>query len=48
MASGNPGNWKPEIDGRKYLAIRPAPSGQKEIVEEVWRVIGDGRLEYES
>jgi myo-inositol-1(or 4)-monophosphatase len=48
MASGNPGDWEPTIDGRKYLAIRAAPGGQKEIVEEMWNVIGDGRLEYSS
>jgi myo-inositol-1(or 4)-monophosphatase len=48
MASGNPGDWEPEIDGRKYLAVRAAPSGQKEIIEEFWRVIGEGRLEYQS
>lgn len=48
MASGNPGDWEPTIDGRKYLAVRAAPSGQKQIVEEMWAVIGDGRLEYES
>jgi myo-inositol-1(or 4)-monophosphatase len=48
MASGNPGDWNPTIDGRKYLAIRGAPSGQKEIVEEFWKVVGDGRMEYES
>lgn len=47
MASGNPGET-PAIDGRKYLAIRGAPTGQKEIVEEFWMVIGDGRLEYSS
>lgn len=48
MAGGNPDEWNPEIDGRKYLAVRAAPSGQKAIVEEFWKVIGDGRLEYES
>jgi myo-inositol-1(or 4)-monophosphatase len=48
MASGNPGDWEPKIDGRKYLAVRAAPSGQKQIVEEFWGVIGDGRMEYES
>ncbi|KAI1813723.1 inositol monophosphatase [Poronia punctata] len=48
MASGNPGIWDPAIDSRKYLAVRGAPSGQKEIVEEFWRVVGDGRMEYES
>jgi myo-inositol-1(or 4)-monophosphatase len=48
MASGNPGDWEPAIDGRKYLAVRAAPSGQKEIVEEFWAVVGDSRMEYES
>ncbi|KAI1386369.1 inositol monophosphatase [Hypoxylon trugodes] len=48
MASGNPGDWNPPIDGRKYLAVRGAPSGQKEIVEEFWKVVGEGRMEYES
>ncbi|KAK5634538.1 hypothetical protein RRF57_010252 [Xylaria bambusicola] len=36
MASGNPGNWEPELDSRKYLAVRGAPSGQKELIEEFW------------
>ncbi|OTB08119.1 hypothetical protein M426DRAFT_317222 [Hypoxylon sp. CI-4A] len=48
MVDGNPGNWEPKIDGRKYLAVRGAPSGQKEIVEEFWNVVGEGRMEYES
>ncbi|KAH9908766.1 inositol monophosphatase [Xylariomycetidae sp. FL2044] len=48
MAGGNPGVWEPRIDERKYLAVRGAPSGQKEIVEEFWGVIGDGKMEYES
>ncbi|KAI2469404.1 inositol monophosphatase [Annulohypoxylon bovei var. microspora] len=48
MVNGNPGDWEPKIDSRKYLAVRGAPSGQREIVEEFWKVIGDGRMEYES
>ncbi|KAI0014370.1 inositol monophosphatase [Xylariaceae sp. FL0662B] len=48
MAGGNPGDWEPALDGRKYLAVRGAPSGQKEIVEEFWKVIGEGRMEYKS
>lgn len=48
MVGGNPGDWEATVEGRKYLAIRGAPIGQKNIVEEMWRVIGDGRLEYES
>ncbi|KAK2802425.1 hypothetical protein FQN51_004488 [Onygenales sp. PD_10] len=38
VADGNPGDWEPKVDGRKYLAVRASPSGegQKEIVEELW------------
>ncbi|ROW01186.1 hypothetical protein VSDG_02670 [Cytospora chrysosperma] len=46
VASGNPGDWDPALDSRVYLAVRGAPSGQREIVEEFWKVIGDGRMEY--
>ena len=47
MVDGNPGNWKPELDGRTYLAVRASPNGQgqREIVEEFWGYI-QGRLEY--
>ncbi|SPN98608.1 related to quinic acid utilisation protein QUTG (inositol-1(or 4)-monophosphatase) [Cephalotrichum gorgonifer] len=48
MAGGNPGVWEPELDGRKYLAVRGAPAGQKEIVQEFWDVIGEGKLEYQQ
>jgi myo-inositol-1(or 4)-monophosphatase len=48
MVGGNPGDWEATIDGRKYLAVRGAPSGQKAIVEEFWAVVGDGRLDYIS
>ena len=48
MASGNPGDWEPQMDGRKFLAVRGAPSGQKEIVEEFWKVIGNRRIDYSS
>ncbi|KAK1244756.1 hypothetical protein MKX08_004385 [Trichoderma sp. CBMAI-0020] len=46
MAGGNPGQWDPAVDERKYLAVRGAPSGQKELVEEFWGVIGDGTMDY--
>ncbi|KAF4466183.1 quinic acid utilization QUTG (inositol-1(or 4)-monophosphatase) [Fusarium albosuccineum] len=46
MVSGNPGNWDPELESRVYLAVRGAPSGQKEVVEEFWGVLGDGKLTY--
>ncbi|KAF6821179.1 inositol monophosphatase [Colletotrichum musicola] len=46
MAGGNPGVWDPAVDERAYLAVRGAPSGQREIVEEFWGVLGDGKLDY--
>lgn len=36
MASANPGDWTPSLEGRAYLAVRGAPTGQKELVEEMW------------
>jgi len=46
MVSGNPGDWEPAVDSRVYLAVRGASAGQKEIVEEFWGVIGEGRMDY--
>ena len=46
MVHGNPGNWDPELEARVYLAVRGAPTGQKEIVEEFWKVVGDGKMDY--
>lgn len=47
MAGGLQGDWDPAIDGRAYLAVRPAPNGQgqKEIVEELWSHV-KGKLTY--
>jgi myo-inositol-1(or 4)-monophosphatase len=46
MVGGNPGEWDTEIDSRVYLAVRGASGGQRELIEEFWRLIGDGRLVY--
>ncbi|KAK5998216.1 Inositol monophosphatase 2 [Cladobotryum mycophilum] len=46
MVSGNPGEWNPALEDRLYLAVRGAPNGQKELVEEFWNVIGDGKMDY--
>ena len=43
MASANPGDWEPSLEGRTYLAVRGAPSGQTELVEEMWGCV-DGRF----
>ena len=47
IVDGNPGTWDIPVDHRKYLAIRGAPSGQKEIVEEFWNFV-EGTMDYES
>ena len=47
MAGGNPGVWGVRLEERAYLAVRGAPGGQREIVEEFWGVIGERRMEYE-
>jgi myo-inositol-1(or 4)-monophosphatase len=41
VAGGKPGNWEPTLDCGSYLAVKCAPSGQKETVKEFWNVIGD-------
>lgn len=46
MVGGNKGEWDNELESRVYLAVRGAPSGQKEIVEEFWDVVGDRKLDY--
>ena len=47
IVSGNPGVWKIPVDHRKYLAVRGAQKGQKEIIEEFWSYI-EGTMTYES
>ena len=46
VVSGNPGQWSIGVDHRKYLAIRGAPTGQKELVDEFWGHV-DGTMTYE-
>jgi len=46
VASANPGDWNPSLEGRVYLAVRPAPEKQKEVVEELWDIMGDSKFEY--
>lgn len=46
MVDGHPGNLHPSLDNRRYLAVRPATTGQQRFVEEFWAVIGDSRSTY--
>ncbi|TVY19807.1 Inositol monophosphatase 2 [Lachnellula arida] len=43
----NPGNWDVALDGRRYMAVRGAPSGQTELVDEFWRHVA-GQLDYHA
>ena len=48
MVGGNPGDWEIGVDDRSYMAVRGAPSGQREIVEEVWKCMDGERMSYEG
>jgi myo-inositol-1(or 4)-monophosphatase len=43
VVDANPGNWNPEVEGQRYLAVRGG-EGQKEIIEEFWGLV-DGAFE---
>ncbi|PUU76030.1 hypothetical protein B9Z19DRAFT_992235 [Tuber borchii] len=48
VVDANPGNWSPTLDGRRCMAVRAAPTGQREIVEEFWSVIPEGGYDYSA
>ncbi|KAF2195255.1 hypothetical protein K469DRAFT_6626 [Zopfia rhizophila CBS 207.26] len=40
VASANPGDWEPQLEGRLYLAVRVAEKeGQQRVVEELWALM---------
>ncbi|EKG19918.1 Inositol monophosphatase [Macrophomina phaseolina MS6] len=43
IVDGNPGEWEPRVDQRRYLAVRKG-EGQKKLVEEFWSFV-QGRFE---
>ena len=45
VVDANPGGWDPALDCRRYMAVRAAPAGQKEIVDEFWQCV-EGDLDY--
>lgn len=47
IVDGNAGSWEIPVDHRKYLAVRGAKNGQKEIIEEFWGYV-QGTMTYES
>jgi len=46
VVGANPGEWNPTLEGRSYFAVRGASSGQKEVIEELWSLMGDRRFQF--
>jgi myo-inositol-1(or 4)-monophosphatase len=47
VASANPGDWSPTLEGRLYFAVRHAKlEEQKAVVEELWAIMGDRKFVY--
>ncbi|KAF2819583.1 hypothetical protein CC86DRAFT_375070 [Ophiobolus disseminans] len=47
VASANPGDWEPTLEGRLYFAVRHAKrENQKAVVEELWGIMGDRKFIY--
>jgi myo-inositol-1(or 4)-monophosphatase len=45
VASANPGDWDPKLEGRLYFAVRHAKhTEQKAVVEELWAIMGDRKF----
>ncbi|KAF1834818.1 carbohydrate phosphatase [Decorospora gaudefroyi] len=44
VASANPGDWNPTLEGRLYFAVRHAKrEEQRGVVEELWGIMGERR-----
>ncbi|KAF1357834.1 carbohydrate phosphatase [Lizonia empirigonia] len=49
VASANPGNWHPTLEGRTYFPVRAAKREEQEaVVKELWEVMGDRKFVYEG
>jgi myo-inositol-1(or 4)-monophosphatase len=46
VVGANPGEWNPTLEGRSYFCVRGASSGQREMVEELWALMGDRKFVY--
>jgi myo-inositol-1(or 4)-monophosphatase len=47
VASANPGDWEPTLEGRVYFAVRQAKrEEQMGIVEELWGIMGERKFVY--
>ena len=47
VASANPGDWEPTVEGRLYLAVRAAKRTEQEgVVKEIWALMGERKFVY--
>jgi myo-inositol-1(or 4)-monophosphatase len=46
VAGANPGEWNPTLEGRSYFCVRGAASGQKDMVEKVWSLMGNRKFDF--
>lgn len=47
IASANPENWDPELEGRCYLAVRSAKRREQEdVVREIWGLMGNRKFKF--
>jgi myo-inositol-1(or 4)-monophosphatase len=45
VASANPGEWEPALEGRLYFAVRHAKrEEQRAVVEELWKIMGERKF----
>lgn len=49
VASANPGDWHPTMEGRTYFPVRGAKREEQEaVVKELWEVMGDRKFIYKD
>jgi myo-inositol-1(or 4)-monophosphatase len=46
MAGANPQEWVPTLEGRSYLAVRGAPSGQHGVIKELWETMDGNKFAF--
>ncbi|KAK7187354.1 inositol monophosphatase [Paraphaeosphaeria sporulosa] len=47
VASANPGDWEPTLEGRLYLAVRGAKRAEQEgVVKQLWDMMGERKFIY--
>ena len=49
VASANPGDWQPTLEGRTYFPVRCAKREEQEaVIKELWEMMGDRKFVYKD